>query len=244
MRASRFCTALLTLALSAGIVLPILPLAAGLWITNTDELTGVAWMTAAFAVAGYLCSLAYERGKLRLWMLTGLVTGALACVIWAWTIITQPRTSDLIALSWVATPLSGWTLLMTFCGVLALLRVRQAWVERVRHATSVLAALLVAIGVFAICVPPSLPRGVTWKQRNTIEDVTSRLAGVLGILTGCGMIVVLTAAYAPQLRREETPESERLAFAVTCPRCAARQTITTEGDACAACGLRIKVTPT
>jgi hypothetical protein len=246
MRWSRLFLWFVTASLVTVVAIPVSSmLARRSW--HAEALVSITAVALAFGLAGYVFTFAIEQGKLRPWMVSGLIAGGLALLTWSaaiWHVDVTYDDAPPLLLLWIGTPASGWAGLMMLVGMTALMRVTARWAIITRRITIALAASLLVILSGSICYWPVLEEDATRRQLEAYFQVTSRASGILAILTGCGMLALLTASALPRLGRDEVPLSERTRFAVFCPRCGTGQTILTDGDACAACGLHIKVTAT
>jgi hypothetical protein len=246
MRPTKVLLFIMGLGLLAAFGLPLASFLLPLWIGAPELASGAAWLSVIFGLGLYPCALAIERGKHRVWMISGLVAGGLAYAIWVQAIFMLPMmTRDLSQLMvQLATPPTGWAAFASFTGALVLLRTTAGWARVVRRGTIWVGAVCALVTVASINFYSMVESSWSWQERRFYEETAARVGGVLAILSGTGLVVVLLASIGPRLGSGSVPRSERLSLTVTCPRCGRRQRIVTDGDACSECGLRITVTPT
>ncbi|MCP3902227.1 MAG: hypothetical protein GY715_01215 [Planctomycetes bacterium] len=244
MRVSRIYAVIAVISIVGAIVFPIVGSIAVRRMPSDDELLGTVWITMAFGLAGFISALAMERSKARAWMISGLVVGALAWAGWEYglwfpRVILEPFS----ILRWLCIAGTGWAMLMSFTGLLLQLGVPPGVAVYVRRFTIGVAACLAVFAVLMATFFTTMADTMTWRDRDAFLEMVGRGGGVLGVLTLGGTLGVLASVLVPRIGLGSVPESLRRDLAITCPRCGREQTIRSHGDACAGCGLRIKVTP-
>ncbi|MHC5022757.1 MAG: hypothetical protein ACYTGG_02435 [Planctomycetota bacterium] len=246
MRLTRALLIVMCLGLLVAIGVPLAGLVLPLWVPSVELTAVAAWLSIMFGVGLYPCAMAFERGRHRAWMVTGLAAGVLAYGAWVRAIFLVPTVTrdEWAFLLMLGTPPTGYAVFMSFAAALALLRTPPGWVRPVRRATIVCGAACAAFIVASICYYPIVDEAWSWREQQIYTEMTARGGGVLAILSGAGLVAVLIGSISPRLGEESMPASQRLTLAITCPRCGTRQRIVTDGDSCHDCGLRIKVTPT
>jgi hypothetical protein len=228
-------------ALLTALALPFINVYA--MLNSAEEMMACAWMAVGFAVAGYGCALAIERGKLRWWMASALLAGAGAYAVWA-VAIWLPRYTDRYVVLWAGTPLTAWILFMMLVGLLSMLRLPNRLLRWVRGITVVCTGIGLIVITLGICCYPIIDDSGSWRDVRDFVKLITRMGSVVMILAGCGAMTIIVGALLPRIAGDEVPAADRLPFEMVCPRCGRRQGLMTEGDACAACGLKIKVAAT
>ena len=190
-----------------------------------------------------------DRGKMRTMMWCGMIATWLATVGWLAMIWSQFSENQIIAWLWWSVMLNGAAISILLVGIVAQLRLSQQWGIVLRRVTIGLLMFLGFIGSATICF--AIEAEFFWRVHRRMDasvvdwsETAARLCGVIAILTGCSLAATILAAVVPKLHEQEVPKSRRLQFTAVCPRCALRQQLMTDGDACHQCGLQIKVVPT
>ncbi len=112
-------------------------------------------------------------------------------------------------------------------GLLAMARLRRSY-EWARVGTAVLIAGLTGLLTLMIVA-------------REFDDLTIRLAGILGIGVACGTITVPILHRVSAIAKEESIQTTALELSLTCPRCSTTQTLRAGRSQCAACGLRFRI---
>jgi hypothetical protein len=216
------------------------------WVSGAERIMIALGIAVAYGVGGSACAAGRQRGKHARLMMSGIIAGGLAATGWMAALIVYDLTDQFPArVLWALLAPSGWLVLMMYLAALSGANVRRRWVVWTMRAAMLVASLLVASTVLFVGLYVEFEqRDVRYGLRREVAELGWKIGGVLGVLTSLSMLIVALAALLPRLEHEGTPESERLRVRLTCPRCGTGQTIRSDGDACARCRLRIKVTPT
>lgn len=125
--------------------------------------------------------------------------------------------------------LATWIIAITLCqvGLLSLARLRAQWM--IFQTATVVVAIILACELAAMVV------------FNSGDEILSRIAGVLGILSACGTVSlpILHRISAMQLR--EAVKTVELQVALTCPRCSKAQMLSVGRSCCEQCGLKFAI---
>lgn len=168
----------------------------------------------------------------RLWRWLGILSGAVACVMWL-SEIWHP----------VGSPLGR----VVFCGLLCLsaitahtnlclgtvsLKPSQSWVR----SSTMIAFTLAGLAVFSFVVHREFPGYIP-----LYADTLERLMAASGIAAGCGTLALFVLARMNRHIDVEPGSDELAEMTVVCPRCRKKQSIAVGNSTCAGCGLRISL---
>ncbi|UCD73932.1 MAG: hypothetical protein JSV91_09045 [Phycisphaerales bacterium] len=235
---SRILVYLLIVSALAAIILGILEFSSPFIIPGGYLLVATACIVAGFTVPALGCAVAFERGRERIWMMSGLLASAIAAFAW-------------IAMVWVgsfkpilAMPPTCWAGLMLLTSLTLRQRLKNAWAIWLRRFTILLGSLLALHLCVSICAYPVVDERLSWQTSERFAELAARSGGVLAILTCVSYLVFLGTTGFSELTRGETEPIGEFEMRAVCPRCGARIEIRSGGDQCGACGLKIKVSPT
>jgi hypothetical protein len=231
------------LALFAGAVaVPIASLYAPFSTIRAGGVSASLWVAAGLCFVSMSCAATHERGKLRRLMISGLVAAGLAALSWTGAFWTGGlSTPTWWAVAAVATPLSGWVVLMMLLGVLWSQPARTRLSIIMRAIATGLASVLVLAIVGAICLYPL----VNPASDQAYLDRAMRICGSSAILFALSVLGYTLTAWLPALISGDAAAAvPRIPLHVRCPRCLQPQQLLTGGDQCRNCGLRISVVPT
>lgn len=113
-------------------------------------------------------------------------------------------------------------------GLLSLARLHRQY-ELVRYGTVGAIALLAA--TIVVMVVGEIEPG----------DVVIRYIGAIAILDACGTIAIPILHRVSRIQSHEQTLTTALEISLTCPRCAAQQTVPVGRSACGKCGLRFSI---
>jgi hypothetical protein len=199
-----------------------------------------------FYVAGHMmpaaaCAWVRERGRLRGLMLSGIIASlvSLVLVLLAAFDLLYPFPYELL-------PMFGstaiWAASMMFIGLLSVHPFPPGPGQVVRVVSIFIVAVLTAQSLVWVWLAIALEPVMSWQASEDFHEGMAQIAGVLGVLGGCGASATYIMARSRKLSGAAgTIPRERRVFSITCPRCGAPGTLNTGGDACAGCGLRITV---
>ena len=250
MRLTRVLLWALLALLTGAIALPIASLFAPFATFRANQLSASLWVAAGLCFVSLTCASAYERGKLRRLMISGLIAASVAAVIWTGALWIGTLSDD----AWwtvaaVATPFSGWVVLMMLLGVLWTQPARTKLALVMRAVAAAFASLLILSIVGAICLYPVASFFVTAPSRYGYEEDygerSLRICGSIAILYALSLLGFALSIWLPALLSGDASASvPKVPLLVRCPRCGQRQQLVTGGDQCRECSLRITVTPT
>lgn len=205
----------------------------------------ISLLLAGLSLVAAGCMAAWSRGRMRRWMLSGMISCALAMVCWTpglWILVMQGQglTDWLI----IACALSCWSVVMMCAGLLYIPRFTLIWLRLLRLCTLMAVVLLAALVVAGSIVIPALQLvGVGLAESAATENLM-RAFGVLVILVSVGFLFIWLMARMPTLSgRDSADDQAAMRFSCACPRCNAACELQTGGDACRACGLNVRVIP-
>lgn len=244
MRLSTIILWLLVAGVAAGVAILLFDLATGYAVASLYAVAPSCFIFAGCCIPAAACAHVRDRGKLRPLMMSGIVAAVLAFAVWLLAMMAEADGSAAVAVTarFAAIP-SVWSVMVMAIGLLSLARCTALWV-RILRVGSCVAILLLGAQILAwVWLSPVVARSPGWRTEDRFHETMYRIFGVLAILSACGALVTFIAARARQLSGDETvPDEERLPFQLVCPRCGEEQVLRTAGDACARCGLRVKVT--
>ena len=222
----------------AAIVLAVIDFSVPYLIPGGYLLMAAACIVAGLAIPALGCAVAFELGRARIWMMSGLLASALAAVLW-------------IAMIWMgsfalilAVPPTCWAGLMLLVALTLRQRLRSAWAIWLRRLTIFIGLLLAVHLCVSICVFPIVDERASGQASDRFADISTRSGGVLGILTAISYLVFMGTTGFSQLTGDGTEPIGEFVMRAACPRCGTRIEVRSGGDQCSACGLKIKVSPT
>ena len=232
--------------------LGVLLLWVGLWVLPipllpfgiaTPPIALTALIVGAAAMIARPCAISFERGRLRPWMIAGMLAALAAALLWVLALLLGLTTRDedvMLASVVAALWCSGAALVLSL--------VAGAYRERVEGAAErVAAAAFVAATI--LCVV-----GLLWLATSAIirSHPGEPSAGALLFMVMAPGAVVATAALLAVVRARarlvgpERSQNGRQGSAaelvrVRCPRCHQASALALGGAGCPSCGLRITV---
>jgi len=237
MRLSLVFNLLMTLAAVSGVACSLLSVAVPSIAFNAAFLIGGSFTVMALALAAATCAGVFEKGRLRMLMLSGMAAAVIAMIVWPMVIRFGPgwpqdasRVTNTLGGS--ASVWAGW------CTVIALVCGRRApgWLNAVSRALATLSVSLLAIVIEVAVVNP----GYVGRH----DESFGRTLVALIVMTLATALSAMIAGRWRQLGSAiSTAEEEqvRLPLRLWCPRCGCEQAFITGGSSCLSCGLFIKV---
>ena len=215
------------------------------WTFFMSGLMGSGLVFVGMGVAALGCATTFERGKARGWMISGMVAALIASLLWSAVLIRgdlSPSTMEII--SPIATLLTVWAALMMVIGWLLQPRLYTRLGVVARSIAIVMAVVIAATVVQGCVLYPHVERRFDWQAAEEFVIVSLRIGGASAIGLTCALVMMLIAMILPRIAGMPIERLvPQLEFQLKCPRCGLDQTMLTGADACRACGLRVKVTP-
>ena len=199
---------------------------------------GGPFVIAGLSLPALVCSLMFERGRLRRLMGSGIASAGLAACLWLLLIwFASTGLHPGIGENWARVN-SLFTLWSVYCMVVAglfIYRTQQPWAVLVRNVSLFSASSLFLLTMLFIMVADSIGYAA--------RDDLGKTIGVLTILTFFGLLLTMILARLKQLSTGDVTQDEmvRMELRIWCPRCDAEQAMQTGGGSCFRCGLSIKV---
>jgi len=144
----------------------------------------------------------------------------------------QERTSALVGRVAVLALLAGGAVAFV---IMAVVRQSSTFEDRLTPHTYDVPVYSFYYGSDAISIIPGLER---WEY----EELVGRVGVLIGIAAASMFVVtVISAFFQPPAPPEDAPDSERLPYWLTCPRCGVEQDARTGAHLCSSCGLRVVI---
>jgi hypothetical protein len=204
------------------------------------------WLSVGALIVATMCMDGYERGKARPLMRIGLAASSLAPIASIGFFIERYNRENfgdnmLAAPLWLPGIVSTLWIIAGYAGVAALMLLMPTagLAARLRMIVLSLAALA---GFYASAMILAYP-WLVLDARSNEQFLITHVSRVAQILIVTAFIAFLSlAAHSIRVMRVGTQALRpRRPVKLTCPRCGATQQLHTEGDQCAHCRLRIRV---
>ncbi|MCZ6836733.1 MAG: hypothetical protein O7G85_13230 [Planctomycetota bacterium] len=216
------------------------------WIGNLEGIIKILTVLLVLGFGGMACTMAMDRNKYRHLMMSGLIAGALAALGWIVFIVMIGEVDwSRHRVLWTLLSPTGWFMMMVYLAGLSGVKIDRPLMKWLCVLSIVCTGLFCIVGIYSVgryYQIMSESSGFQILQGYSDRAITN--CGVLGLFTFFSLMLVAVLAAMPRLEHKEVPTAQRLKVHLTCPRCKLEQSILSDGDACSACRLRIKVTPT
>jgi len=245
MRLSSALLWLFVLSLGGGLLTVMFHQTVGFRVANFTNVWLGCFILAGGAAAAWACAVVYERGRARWLMLSGMAACIAAAILWTLTVAAAntgagdsmrfARLAALPSTFAAGTMLAGLLLLPRFTAI----GPRLIRVAAVAGVFALGAHMIAWIWLRPIMGSPMPSNRVFY--RSSFDGTMYDILMIIAIVTAAACMVTYILARTREATGEEVPDHERRAFSIACPRCGSWQNLRTEGDACHACGLKIRV---
>ena len=226
----------IALAMAAAIIAWFFPL---LLQIDWQEVIGVGVMILLYLALGLMCSVAYERGRARRLMISGIVSGAVAIAGWLALIGFHSLVIGMLFQKILVWP-TCWAGLASVIGLLLLPRAR-GWGMLILRGLAISMSAGLALSVAGtVLFYPDWNHGPP-QSSYRYDEITARIIWVFAILAAAAFLLTFLALWMQRLRGQSTTISATIPFWFECPRCGAAQNGVTGECHCQSCGLRVKV---
>ena len=222
-RIKKYCLWLLIGSLGLSGILGIFVFAFGDFGETEVKLLLTTLTISYYSLTSLVCAVGLKRMPVRVMALAGIVASGVGAIVAGWAIWGDARwdIERLVAFTAI------WAFAFAHATILSRARLKRKW-------RPILGGVLLSI--FGLALLLSLMIAYEFD-----DEAAFRAAGVLGILVGCGTIIVPILARLTGPAVGAGPDEPYPQVVVICPRCSTRAAMAAGRDRCARCGLTIQI---